>query len=84
MTCRNTRCIQIICKFDHETKRIIKMKTENSAKSNSVYYIVPAVLCGILTAYVVMGSIGYMVLGAVLGLLTAGFWANVVKHEEEA
>jgi len=60
------------------------MKTENSAKSNSVYYILPAVLCGILTAYVVMGSIGYMVLGAVLGLLTAGFWANVVKHEEEA
>jgi len=60
------------------------MKTENSAKSNSVYYIVPAVLCGILTAYVVMGSIGYMVLGAVLGLLTAGFWAKVVKHGEEA
>ncbi len=60
------------------------MKTENSEKSNSVYYIVPAVICGILTAWVVTGSIGYMVLGAVLGLLTAGFWANVVQHGEEA
>jgi hypothetical protein len=60
------------------------MKTENSAKSNSIYFIIPAVLCGILTAYVVTGSVGHMVLGAVLGLLTAGFWANVVKHGEEA
>lgn len=60
------------------------MKTENSAKSNKIYYIVPAVLCGILTAWVVTGSFGYMLLGAVLGLLTAGFWANVVQHGEEA
>jgi hypothetical protein len=60
------------------------MKTENSAKSNSIYFIIPAVLCGILTAYVVTGSVGHMVLGAVLGLLTAGFWANVVKRGEEA
>ncbi len=60
------------------------MKTENSAKTNSAYYIVPAVLCGILTAWVATGSLGYMVLGAILGLLTAGFWANVVQHGEEA
>ncbi|MFA6946644.1 MAG: hypothetical protein WC220_12155 [Pedobacter sp.] len=60
------------------------MKTENTAKTNSAYYIVPAVLCGILTACVVTGSVGYMVLGAVLGLLTAGFWVNVVQHGEEA
>lgn len=60
------------------------MKTENSAKTNSAYYIVPAVLCGILTACVVTGSVGYMLLGAILGLLTAGFWANVVQHGEEA
>ena len=60
------------------------MKTENSAKSNSIYYIVPAVLCGILTAWVVTGSVGYMVLGAVLGVLTAGVWANVVQRGKEA
>lgn len=60
------------------------MKTENSARSNSVYYIVPAVICGILTAWVVTESVSCMVLGAVLGLLSAGFWANVVQHGEEA
>ena len=60
------------------------MKTENSSKSNSIYYFAPAVLCGVLTAGVVTGSVGYMILGALLGLLTAGFWANVVQNGEEA
>jgi hypothetical protein len=50
------------------------MKSENT----SIYYIVPAVVCGIATACVVTGSVAYMVLGAVLGLLSAGFWMNVV------
>jgi hypothetical protein len=50
------------------------MKTENT----SIYYIVPAVISGIATACVVTGSVGYMVLGAVLGLLSAAFWMNVV------
>jgi hypothetical protein len=43
-----------------------------------IYYIIPAVICGIATACVVTGSVGYMVLGAVFGLLSAGFWMNVV------
>lgn len=60
------------------------MKTENIAKTYSSYYIIPAVLCGILTAYIATGSVGYMVLGAVLGLLSAGFWINVVQKNEEA
>lgn len=60
------------------------MKTENSTKSYSSYYTITAALCGILTAWVVTGSLGYMVLGAVLGLLSAGFWINVVEHDEEA
>ena len=55
------------------------MKTENT----SIYYIVPAVICGIATACVVTGSIGYMVLGAVLGLLSAAFWMNVVVQKGE-
>jgi hypothetical protein len=50
------------------------MKSENT----SIYYIIPAVICGIATACVVTGSVGYMVLGAVFGLLSAGFWMNVV------
>jgi len=60
------------------------MKTENSTSNNSIYYIIPAVLCGVLTACVVSGSIGHMVLGAVFGLLSAAFWINVVQHSEEA
>jgi len=59
------------------------MKTENSKTSNSIYYIIPAVLCGVLTACVVSGTLFHMVLGAVFGL-SAGFWINVVQKNEEA
>jgi len=59
------------------------MKTENSKTSNSIYYIIPAVLCGVLTACVVSGTLFHMVLGAVFGLLSAGFWINVVQKNEE-
>ena len=60
------------------------MKTENSSSSNSIYYIIPAVFCGMATACVVSGSIGHIILGAVFGLLSAGFWINVVQKNEEA
>lgn len=60
------------------------MKTQNNHQAYSLYYIVPAVICGIATACIATGSVGHMVLGAILGLLTAGFWINVVQHEEEA
>ncbi len=60
------------------------MKTQNNHRTYNAYYVVPAVLCGIATACLVTGSVGYMVLGAILGLLTAGFWINVVQHGEEA
>jgi hypothetical protein len=54
------------------------MKTENT----SIYYIIPALICGIATACVVTGSAVHMVLGAVLGLLSAGFWMNVVVQKD--
>lgn len=60
------------------------MKSQKNHQAYSVYYIVPAVLCGIATACLVTGSVGHMVLGAIFGLLTAGFWINVVQHGEEA
>lgn len=60
------------------------MKSQNNHRAYSVYYIVPAVLCGIATACLVTGSVWHMTLGAIFGLLTAGFWINVVQHGEEA
>lgn len=54
------------------------MKSENT----SIYYILPAVVGGIATACVVTGSVGHMILGAVLGLLSAGFWMNVVVPKD--
>jgi len=50
----------------------------------SSYYIVPAVICGIATAYVATGSVLFTVLGAVIGLIAAGFWINVIEHGQEA
>lgn len=60
------------------------MKSQNNHQAYSVYYIVPAVLCGIATACLVTGSVWHITLGAIFGLLTAGFWINVVQHGEEA
>ena len=54
------------------------MKTEE--KDNQSYGIIflLAAICGIATALVVTGSIGWAFLGALLGLLSAGFFVNVV------
>lgn len=61
------------------------MENQNKTKNYNSYYYVPALICGILTAWIVTGSVGYTILGAVLGLLSAGFWVNVVlKRGEEA
>jgi hypothetical protein len=54
------------------------MKSENT----SIYYVLPAVVCGVATACVVTGSVLHMALGAFLGLLTAGFWMNVVVPKD--
>lgn len=60
------------------------MENHNNNKKNySSYYLVPALICGVLTGWVVTGSVGFMILGAVLGLLTAGFWMNVVMNKSE-
>ena len=58
---------------------------ENSPKArndNSWYYIL-AVIFGVLTAWVVTNSLGYVLLGAVLALLTAGFYVNVLVEKRE-
>lgn len=49
-------------------------------KDNQDYgiYFLLAVICGIATAWVVTGSILWVFVGALLGLLTAGFFVNVI------
>ncbi len=60
------------------------MEDPIKTKNYNAYYYIPALICGILTAWIVMGTLGYIVLGAILGLLTAAFWVNVVQKREEA
>lgn len=59
------------------------MENQKATKSYSSYYLIPALICGILTGWVVTGSIAFTILGGVLGLLTAGFWMNVVMNNSE-
>lgn len=49
-------------------------------KSNSLYFILAAIF-GILTAWIVTGSFGWIIVGAILGLLTAGFYVNVLAKD---
>jgi hypothetical protein len=53
---------------------------EAQEKDNQDYgiYFLLAAICGIATAWVVTGSIAWVLLGALLGLLTAGFFVNVI------
>ena len=60
------------------------MENHNTTKKYSSYYYVPALICGVLSAWVLGGSIGFIILGAILGLLTASFWLNVVQKSEDA
>jgi len=59
------------------------MENHKETKNYSSYYLIPALICGILTGWVVTGSVLFTILGGVLGLLTAGFWMNVVMANSE-
>ena len=60
------------------------MKNHDTTETTdySLFYIL-AVICGILTAWVVAGTILYILLGAILGLLSAGFFVNVLVKNRE-
>lgn len=58
------------------------MKQQAEETNNSWYYIL-AIIFGILTALVTTGSIAWAILGAILGLLTAGFYVNVLVEKRE-
>lgn len=63
-------------------KNVTMANHSENKNSDSLYYIL-AVICGVLTAWVVTQSIGYMLLGALLGLLSAGFFLNVLVKNRE-
>jgi hypothetical protein len=52
-------------------------------KNNSPYFLL-ALIFGILTAWIITDSVLWALLGAVLGLLTAGFYVNVLVEKREA
>ncbi len=53
---------------------------EQTPTNYSLFYILAAIT-GILTAWVITGSVLIMLLGVVLGLLSAGFFVNVLVKE---
>jgi hypothetical protein len=58
----------------------IKMETEKNTEDYGICFLLAA-LCGIATAWVVSGSLLYMFIGALLGLLSAGFFVNVILRK---
>lgn len=59
-----------------------KMEPQENDKQDYGIYFLLAVICGIATAWVVTGSITWILVGAVLGLLTAGFFVNVIVKKK--
>ncbi|MXV49626.1 hypothetical protein GS399_01475 [Pedobacter sp. HMF7647] len=56
---------------------------EIKTKSNDSIYYILALVFGMLTAWIVTGSILWVIIGAVLGLLTAGFFVNVLVNKSD-
>lgn len=59
------------------------MEEQGKKNKDAAIYVVLAVICGIATAWVVTGSFLWILVGAVLGLLTAGFFVNVILKSKE-
>lgn len=56
---------------------------ENKAgKSNSLYFTL-ALIFGILTAWVVSGSVLWSIFGGIIGLLFAAFYVNVLVERRD-
>ncbi len=55
--------------------------TEEVKSFDNLYYIV-GLLAGIIIAYIVQGTFLWMLIGAVLGLLSAAFFINKVAPRD--
>ena len=56
-------------------------ETEEVKNFDNLYYIV-GLLAGIITAYIVHGTFLWVLIGAVLGLLSAVFYVNKVAPRD--
>lgn len=56
--------------------------TEKKKNDNGVYFLL-AVICGVATAWAVMGTLLWIGIGAVLGLIMAALYVNFVIHDKE-
>ena len=59
------------------------METEKNKEDYGICFLLAA-LCGIATAWVVSGSLLHMFMGALFGLLSAGFFVNVILKDNKA
>ena len=59
------------------------MKNHNTAEVNYSLYYILAMICGVLTAWVISDSILWSLLGAVLGFLLAAFFVNALVKDRE-
>lgn len=58
------------------------MKKVEAGQNNSYYYIL-ALIFGVLTGFVVTGSIAWALFGALIGLIFALFYVNVLVEKRE-
>ena len=56
--------------------------TTETKNNDSIYYIL-ALIFGMLTAWVISGSVLYTILGGIIGLLFAAFYLNALVKDRD-
>lgn len=56
-------------------------QVEEVKSFDNLYYLV-GLIAGIITAYIVQGTLLWMLIGAVLGLLSAGFFVKKIAPRD--
>jgi len=59
------------------------MKQYHTPDLDYSYFYILALICGILTAWVISGSVLWTILGAILGLLFGAFFVNALVKDSE-
>lgn len=59
------------------------MDNHNKTENYNSYYVIPALIAGILTGCIFGGAVWMILSGAVLGLLFAAAWINATTNKEQ-